>query len=285
VNHIVSAIKDRHRALGLANPVDETVRETLAGIARDTDQEPGGKDALTRAQLRRVLDRLGDSLIEVRDRAMILVGFTTGWRSCELAALWLREVHFHEDHMRFRLRRSKSDQLGKGRDVRVPRIPESSLCPVAALEAWVKVRGANPGSLFLPFKRARRIPEHHGRVGPQVIRHVLQRHLERAGIKEGNWGAHSLRSGMITAAPLGSGGAGGRAVDDGPNARSANTGWDLSTPSRLRAPRFAACAVHLLGSHFRRICCALREPAALVLRGYDKRDLNGRRRRSAKIEP
>ena len=201
VTHIVSAIQDRHRSERLPNPVNELVRETLAGIARTVEQEPGAKAALTPDCLRRVVGEIaGDSPIAVRDRGILLVGFATGWRSAELSALHLREVRFYPDHMLFRLRKSKTDQLGKGREVRIPRVPDSPLCPVAALEAWIKVRGNKPGSLFLPFRGLRRTPTEDGVIGPQVIRSVVKRHLRRAGIDPRNYGAHSLRSGMVTTA-------------------------------------------------------------------------------------
>jgi site-specific recombinase XerD len=200
VRHIVAAIKSRHRAEGLPDPVDDRVRGALAAIARKIDQDPGGKDALTPDHLRRAVAGLPDNGVGVRDRAILLVGFTTGWRGSELVGLHFHELRFFSDHALFRLRRSKTDQEGKGREVRIPRIPESPLCPVAALEAWIKIRGTRPGALFWPFSGGRHMTLREGQLRAKVVCAVVQKALKRAGIKQGNWGGHSLRSGMITAA-------------------------------------------------------------------------------------
>jgi len=200
VRHIVAAFKDRHRAEQLPNPMNDLVRDSLAAVARKVEQAPGGKDALPPEYLRRAVAGLPDNVGGVRDRAILLVGFTTGWRGDELAGLRLNEARVFHDHVLFRLRKSKTDQEGKGREVRIPRIAGSPLCPVAALEAWIKVRGKNPGALFLPLSGGRDMKLREGTIRGKVVCAVVQRALKRAGIKQGNWGGHSLRSGMITAA-------------------------------------------------------------------------------------
>jgi site-specific recombinase XerD len=199
VKHICSAIQDRHRGAALPNPITDLVRETLAGIARSTDQDSEAKDALTPAQLKAAVAALGDGPVGIRDRAILLVGFTSGWRSCELAGLNLQDVRFGEACMTFHLRRSKTDQLGKGRKVKIPRLPQNSLCPVAALEAWILVRGRLAGPLFQPFRGSRQTPEDRA-ICSELVCDVVQRTLRKAGIDPDRYGAHSLRSGMVTAA-------------------------------------------------------------------------------------
>jgi len=199
VRHICAAIKDRHRSAELTCPINNLVRDSLAAVGRKVEQEPGGKDALTPEQLRRAVAGLPDNRVGIRDRAILLVGFTTGWRESELTGLRLKEIHIFRDHVLFRLRKSKTDQEGKGREVRIPRVPDSPLCPVAALEAWLKIRGTNPGALFLPFHGGRHMTLREGQLNPKAVCVVVQKALQRAGVR-GNWGAHSLRAGMITAA-------------------------------------------------------------------------------------
>lgn len=199
VKHICAAVRHQHRQLDLPDPNDSHVRATLAGAARAYDQEPGGKEAITPEQLRQAVAMLGTSARDVRDGAILLLGFASGWRSAELAGLYLREVSFSPRYMRILLRRSKTDQEGKGREVKIPRVPGSCLCPVAALESWVKVRGPQPGPLFLPFRGPSGLPEHHA-IYPDLICHVVKRCLRQIGVDASSYGSHSLRSGMVTAA-------------------------------------------------------------------------------------
>lgn len=199
LKHICAAIRNKHRALDLDHPITALVRGTLAGAARKYDQESSAKEPLTPDQLRAAVALLGDSPIDRRNRALLLVGFTTGWRSAELAGLYLREVRFFPAFMRFELRRSKTDQEGKGREVKIPRVLRSPLCPVAALEAWIKARGIHAGPLFLPFRGSCQVPEHHA-IHPDLICHVVKRCLTAIGVAPAAYGSHSLRAGMVTAA-------------------------------------------------------------------------------------
>jgi integrase len=197
VRHVCSAVRDRHRSEGLPSPITDVVRETLAGIARSTDQESEAKEALSPSQLRAAVGVLSDAPIGRRDGAILLVGFTTGWRSCELAGLNLREVRFEETCMRFKLRRSKSDQEGKGREVKIPRVPDSGLCPVSALEAWLKVRGGVGGPLFQTFRNGATTGR---RIAPDLVNDIVHDCLRKAGIDPRAYGSHSLRAGMVTTA-------------------------------------------------------------------------------------
>jgi integrase len=74
-------------------------------------------------------------------------------------------------------------------------------CPVRALRDWLKVRGDAPGPLFYRFVglNGRAYMTTH-RLGGQGLCRVLKRSLESIGVDPKEYGAHSLRSGMITAA-------------------------------------------------------------------------------------
>ena len=55
--------------------------------------------------------------------------------------------HSNPSLVRIHLRKSKTDQLGRGVDIYLGRTDED-LCPVAALLAYLAVRGKEPGPLF-----------------------------------------------------------------------------------------------------------------------------------------
>lgn len=99
------------------------------------------------------------------------------------------------------LRRSKTDQEGRGRVVAAQRLdPEfARFCPVSAVEAWLEVAQRESGPLFSGLKRnlapkTTRLTEDH--VGVVVRRVAAAGGLENCE----EFGAHSLRAGYVTTA-------------------------------------------------------------------------------------
>lgn len=72
----------------------------------------------------------------LRDRALLLVGFAGAFRRNELCNLRWSDVRDDPDGVILRLRRSKTDPSGHGRDVGIPRGRSQLTCPVTALGAW-----------------------------------------------------------------------------------------------------------------------------------------------------
>ncbi len=200
----ISAIKYHHQKAGLVSPIDEEVKELLASVARELREEPAGKAHLTVPQLRKICRALrDDEPLEARDRAMILVGYASGWRRSELAALELDHVRFEKHGVRLWLGFSKTDQMGRGRDTCIPYGKTPYTCPVRALETWLKLRGSWRGPVFVRFAGGgSRGPGKMTReaLSAQSVCFALKRALERVGEDAEPYGAHSLRSGMITTA-------------------------------------------------------------------------------------
>ena len=206
----LAAIRYFHAERRLSSPIDETVREVVSGIARkqarmkDPNIRPG-KEALPVEILRRISSALlGGDPVDVRDRAAILVGFASAWRRSELERLPISGVTVTPEGATLRLVYSKGDQEGKGCETQLHYGQHELTCPVHALEAYLQVRGSAPGPLFV---RTRRVLRARSRVlsadlpltGTGVCG-ILKDALLRIGEDPDNFGAHSLRSGMITAA-------------------------------------------------------------------------------------
>jgi integrase len=68
-----------------------------------------------------VLDKTGDSIRDQRDRALLLIGFAGGLRRSELVGLDLTDLEFAREGHVLTLRRSKTDQEGRGRRIGTPR--------------------------------------------------------------------------------------------------------------------------------------------------------------------
>jgi site-specific recombinase XerD len=61
------------------------------------------------------------SIGELRNRAIILVGFAGAFRRSELVALDLADLEFTAEGALITIRRSKTDREGLGRKVAIPR--------------------------------------------------------------------------------------------------------------------------------------------------------------------
>ncbi len=110
----LAAIAVAHRDAGLESPTEHgMVKRTLAGIRREKGTAPCQKAALLVDDLRRMVAPLGASLLDRRDRALLLLGFAAALRRSELVALRVGDVRFEEEGLVLTLRRSKTNQEGR----------------------------------------------------------------------------------------------------------------------------------------------------------------------------
>jgi integrase len=145
-----------------------------------------------------MLSRAPDTLIGLRDRALLLVGFAGAFRRSELVALDVEDLEFTEDGMKVLIRRSKTDQEGAGQAVGIAR--GVNLCPVAALKAWLAAAGITSGPIFRPVNRHGRVQDR--RLTDQVVALVVKRYAEAAGMDSRKYAGHSLRVGLVTSAAM-----------------------------------------------------------------------------------
>lgn len=202
----LAAISEAHKAAGLASPRGSAeVQAVLGGIKRTHGVAQRQKAAITRDQLREAVSALPDSLIGLRDRALLLLGFITACRRSELVALDVADVMPTARGLEIVVRRSKTDQEGAGMTRAVPfstACPgddtcRDGLCPVHALTRWLAASKIDDGPLLRSVSR-------HGGVGARLssaaIALVVKRALERIGIDASEFAGHSLRAGFVTAA-------------------------------------------------------------------------------------
>ncbi len=136
-----------------ANMQHAVVAETLQGIRRMLGVAQPGKTPLVTADLIKVLAHLEPGLGGIRDRALLLVGYTGGLRRSEIAAFTVGDLAWVDEGAVLTLRRSKTDQAGQGRKVAIPKGSHPETCPVAALRVWVEQRRITEGPLFRPVDR------------------------------------------------------------------------------------------------------------------------------------
>ena len=203
VEQAISAISVAHQAAGHPSPTrDARVRAVLSGIRRAHGAAgPGsrGKAALETPALREALATIPwDTARGLRDRALLLLGFAGGLRRSELASLDLEDLELVPEGLQLRLRRSKTDQEGRGRLLGIPYGLHPETCPVRAVRAWREAAGISSGPLFRTVDRAGRILPR--RCSDRAVARAVQRAVRVSGGDPGRVGAHSLRSGFVTSA-------------------------------------------------------------------------------------
>jgi len=195
----LATISGAHRAAGLESPTSSpAVSAVLAGIRRDKGDAQTRKAPVVTGTLRRMAEALPAGLVGIRDRALLLVGFAGAFRRSELVGLRLEDVEFPLEGLVLTLRRSKTDQEGKGERVAIPHGANPETCPVRALSAWIEAAGISEGPLFRSVTRHGRIsPE---ALSPEAVAIVVKRSASRVGLDPATFSGHSLRAGFATAA-------------------------------------------------------------------------------------
>lgn len=192
-----AAIRYAHLMAGHPTPTQHTtVSATLKGIRRTHGRAPKRKTPTTAQKLRLMLQQCPHSLSGLRDKALLLLGFSGAFRRSELVALEIRDLDFTEEGLRVHVRRSKTDQEGQG--AIVPILNGLQLKPVSALKAWLEAAEIKEGALFRPFTkngRLRNIP-----LSDRSVANLIKRYAHLAGFEAENFSGHSLRSGFLTSA-------------------------------------------------------------------------------------
>jgi integrase len=197
----LAAIAFAHAAHNGDNPAKSAaVRIVMQGIRRSLGCAPHQKAPITRAELVRMLDALGNDLAGARDRAILLLGFAGAFRRSELVALNVEDVRFGADDVTITIRRSKTDQEGHGAVKRVPMLgaDDAAVCPARALKAWLDAAQIQSGAVFRAIDRwghARR-----ERLNDRAITLVIKRAATAAGLDARQFAGHSLRAGFVTQA-------------------------------------------------------------------------------------
>ncbi len=199
VLHRLAVLSKAHQVRELANPMrDPAVQELLRRIRRvyaARGERPAPKTALTKAPLEALLATCTDGLTGLRDRALLLFAFASGGRRrSEVASAVIENLHqVDETTYLYRLTHSKTDQAGSA----LKADAEKPIVGVAAeaLTAWLAASGVTSGPIFRRIRKTRAAEPLAG----QAVWLIVKRRAVLAGL-EGDFGAHSLRSGFVTEA-------------------------------------------------------------------------------------
>jgi len=201
VEGYLAAISEANRLAGHPPPsVDERVRVVMKGIRRKHGTPSRGKAALSVGQLRLAVGAMPADLNGTRDAAILLVGFAGALRRSEVSALEVRDLTFRDEGLQLMIRRSKGDQDGQGCLVGVPFGSHRTTCPVRTLKKWMAAAHVVDGALFRPL--GRELFPGPGPLSPDMVSHAVKKAVSRIGLDPHEYGGHSLRAGMVTAAAM-----------------------------------------------------------------------------------
>lgn len=199
IERALTSIAQAHGLAGKPSPTtDERVRTVLKGIRRRLGRAQRKAQPLLPLDLRVVVKELPTDLRGLRDRALLLVGFSGAFRRSELVAIEVADVEHVDDGLVVTVRRGKTDQEGQGRRVGIPHGRHASTCPVKALAAWLEAAGTKDGPIFREVTRGGVVTE--GRASDRAVDRAVKRAVKAAGLDASGYSAHSLRAGFVTAA-------------------------------------------------------------------------------------
>lgn len=168
------------------NPVRDIKRPRV-------NRRQGTTRALSPKEARKVLDTpTSNSLMGLRDRAILSVGLQAGPRRSEIASLLVRDYHTNVGYKSLHFIRKG------GEDLSLAINPQTA----QRIEEYLAAAGHGDdldGPLFRPLRINQRRMEERRHVHPVTINRILKKHVKEAGLDQG-YSAHSMRTTFITTA-------------------------------------------------------------------------------------
>ena len=206
----ISTIKRRLVSIGVIHKIKghyldakhPIIIENLLGIKRRKGVNQKGKKPLLINNLKVIIDVINKEvepdLKKLRNKALLLLGFSGGFRRNELVSLNVEDAEFVFEGLKITLKRSKTDQFGEGFVKGIPLFENSLYCPVTSLKRWINISKIKKGPIFVRFAKGPRIT--NTRLTDQSVALIIKEYLFKAGIDNKNYSGHSLRSGFATSA-------------------------------------------------------------------------------------
>ena len=179
-----------------------SIIENIMGIKRRKGSIQKGKKPLLISILKEVINVIDEQnkeeIKKFRDRSIILIGFSGGFRRNEIVSLDYDDLDFVSEGLKINIKRSKTDQFGEGTKKALPYFDNSQYCPVVSLQKWIKISNISSGPLFRRFSKGSKLSEN--RLTDQTVALIIKSYLQLVGVDSTNYSGHSLRSGFATSA-------------------------------------------------------------------------------------
>ena len=164
------------------------IMENLMGIKRINGSNQKGKKPLLINDLKILIDAIHQSnekdKRKIRDKALVLIGFSGGFRRSELVDIEYEDLEFVSEGVKIFVKRSKTDQSGEGMTKAIPYFDNKKFCPVIALKNWIEI---------FDFKNSRIF-----NISDKSVALIIKKYANYAGLDSHRYAGHSLRSGFAT---------------------------------------------------------------------------------------
>ncbi|MDB4119394.1 tyrosine-type recombinase/integrase [Candidatus Pelagibacter sp.] len=162
--------------------------ENLMGIKRTNGINQKGKKPLLINDLKLLIKAIDESkeknIRKIRDKALVLIGFSGGFRRSELVDIEYEDLDFVEEGVKIFVKKSKTDQSGEGMTKAIPYFDNTNFCPVKALNKWVVAAELKEGKIF--------------KISDKSVALIIKKYANYAGLDAHRYAGHSLRSGFAT---------------------------------------------------------------------------------------
>ena len=176
--------------------------ENIMGIKRRKGSIQKAKKPILINSLKLIIDAIDkqnkQEIKKFRDRSIILIGFSGGFRRNEIVSLDSDDLDFVPEGLKINIKRSKTDQFGEGFTKALPYFDSSKYCPVVSLKNWLDISKITSGPVFRRFVKGSKLSEN--RLTDQTVAILIKQYLNLAGIDSKHYSGHSLRSGFATSA-------------------------------------------------------------------------------------
>jgi site-specific recombinase XerD len=185
----LASISVIHKAKGhyidVKHPV---IMENLMGIKRTLGSNQKGKKPLLINDLKLIIKAIDQSKEKdnrkIRDKAILLIGFSGGFRRSELVDIEYEDIEFVSEGVKIFVKRSKTDQSGEGMTKAIPYFDNKDFCPVIALKNWIEIIELRNGKIF--------------NISDKNVALLIKKYANYAGLESHRYAGHSLRSGFAT---------------------------------------------------------------------------------------
>ena len=198
----LSAIVFAHRAADIIPPTAQSgaivLERAMRTIRKDGADRPVVKKRAADGDVLRDMLRSieGDTLRAVRDRALLAIGMSGAFRRSEIVALQLDDIHRDPKGLKITIRKSKTDQEGRGHRIVIPN--GQRIAPVSLLDAWLELGAIIDGFVFRKLTPQGRVTNKPMKA--QGVAIVVKQRAQGAGYEPQDFSGHSLRAGFLTAA-------------------------------------------------------------------------------------
>ena len=187
----IASISVIHRIKGhyldIKHPI---IMENLHGMKRVKGTAQKSKKPLLINNLKNIINAIDEKKIpekkKFRDKALILIGFSGGFRRSELVNIDFDDLEFVNEGVKIFIRRSKTDQSGEGMIKAIPYFENKKFCPVTKLKDWINYLNIKSGKIF--------------EISDKSVSLIIKNYASFSGLDPNKYGGHSLRSGFATSA-------------------------------------------------------------------------------------